>query len=79
MMSLGSLVSGVVERVTPHAVVVCVNSKSHIKGTISPEHLSDHQGRHFLFPYCFSWCVCFRIFVSFSVCPFFLLKKRYIS
>lgn len=44
MMSLGSLVSGVVEQVTPHAVVVCVNSKSHIKGTISPEHLSDHQG-----------------------------------
>ncbi|KAL3534003.1 hypothetical protein ACH5RR_007524, partial [Cinchona calisaya] len=43
-MNLGSLVSGVVERVTPHAVVVCVNSKSHMKGTISPEHLSDHQG-----------------------------------
>lgn len=44
MMNLGSLVSGVVEQVTPRAVVVCVNSKSHIKGTISPEHLSDHQG-----------------------------------
>ncbi|CAI9097447.1 OLC1v1033877C1 [Oldenlandia corymbosa var. corymbosa] len=41
---LGSLVSGVVERVTPQMVVVSLASKSHIKGSISPEHLSDHQG-----------------------------------
>ncbi|XAR68636.1 hypothetical protein NMG60_11003830 [Bertholletia excelsa] len=41
---LGSIVSGVVERVTPNVIVVHVNAKGHMKGIISPEHLSDHQG-----------------------------------
>ncbi|KAL0346327.1 UNVERIFIED_CONTAM: rRNA biogenesis protein RRP5, partial [Sesamum radiatum] len=40
----GSLVSGVVERVTPQTIVVDVNNSSHMKGTISPEHLADHHG-----------------------------------
>ncbi|PIN20215.1 rRNA processing protein Rrp5 [Handroanthus impetiginosus] len=40
----GSLVSGIVERVTPQAVVVDVNASSHMKGTISLEHLADHHG-----------------------------------
>lgn len=29
---------------TPHAVVVKLNTKDDIKGTISPEHLADRQG-----------------------------------
>ncbi|CAL5321309.1 unnamed protein product [Camellia sinensis] len=41
---LGTIVSGVVERVTPHAAIVRVNAKGYTKGTISAEHLSDHQG-----------------------------------
>ncbi|KAK4432202.1 rRNA biogenesis protein RRP5 [Sesamum alatum] len=41
----GSLVSGVVERVTPQTIVVDINTSSHMKGTISPEHLADHHGR----------------------------------
>ncbi|KAL2480440.1 RNA binding [Abeliophyllum distichum] len=40
----GSLVTGVVERMTPHAVVVNINDASHMKGTISLEHLADHHG-----------------------------------
>ncbi|KAK1282151.1 hypothetical protein QJS10_CPB22g01233 [Acorus calamus] len=40
---LGSLVSGVVEKVTPMVVVVLLNS-SQLKGTISTEHLADFQG-----------------------------------
>ncbi|KAG8367979.1 hypothetical protein BUALT_Bualt16G0128900 [Buddleja alternifolia] len=39
----GSIVSGVVERITPHAVVVDINASSHMKGTISVEHLADHH------------------------------------
>lgn len=39
---LGSIVSGVVERLTPAAVVVSVNGFS--KGTILNEHLADHHG-----------------------------------
>ncbi|CAL5321258.1 unnamed protein product [Camellia sinensis] len=41
---LGTIVSGVVERVTPHAAIVRVNAKGYTKGTICAEHLSDHQG-----------------------------------
>lgn len=44
MIKLGSIVSGVVERVTPHAIVVHVRALGNIKGTINPEHLADHQG-----------------------------------
>ncbi|ONM52181.1 Ribosomal protein S1-like1 [Zea mays] len=40
---LGSIVSGVVERLTPAAVVVSVNGFS--KGTILNEHLADHHGQ----------------------------------
>ncbi|KAL0428653.1 UNVERIFIED_CONTAM: rRNA biogenesis protein RRP5 [Sesamum latifolium] len=40
----GSLVSGVVERVTPQTIIVDINTSSHMKGTISPEHLADHHG-----------------------------------
>lgn len=39
----GSLVAGVVEQVSPHEIVV-VNASSHMKGTISLEHLADHHG-----------------------------------
>jgi hypothetical protein len=39
---LGSIVSGVVERITPAVVVVSVNGFS--KGTIVNEHLADHRG-----------------------------------
>ena len=41
---IGSLVSGVVDVVMPNAVVVYVNGKNYLKGTISTEHLADHQG-----------------------------------
>ncbi|KAL6599504.1 hypothetical protein ACP70R_045641 [Stipagrostis hirtigluma subsp. patula] len=40
---LGSIVSGVVERLTPAAVVVSVNGFS--KGTILNEHLADYHGQ----------------------------------
>lgn len=41
---LGSLISGVVDIVTPHAVIVRVNSNGYLKGTISTEHLADRHG-----------------------------------
>uniref|UniRef100_A0A2N9FCM1 S1 motif domain-containing protein n=1 Tax=Fagus sylvatica TaxID=28930 RepID=A0A2N9FCM1_FAGSY len=44
MVKLGSLVSGVVDRVTTNGVVVYVNAKGYSKGTISTEHLADHHG-----------------------------------
>lgn len=44
MVKLGSLVSGVVERVTPSSIIVYINAKGYSKGTISTEHLSDHHG-----------------------------------
>ncbi|KAL8459787.1 hypothetical protein ACS0TY_031636 [Phlomoides rotata] len=40
----GSLVSGVVESITPLAIVVGVNGASGMKGTIFLEHLADHHG-----------------------------------
>ncbi|XP_073149006.1 rRNA biogenesis protein RRP5-like isoform X2 [Henckelia pumila] len=40
----GSLVAGVVELVSPHEIVVNVNASSHMKGTISLEHLADQHG-----------------------------------
>ncbi|XP_065857406.1 rRNA biogenesis protein RRP5-like [Euphorbia lathyris] len=40
---LGSVVAGVVEKVMPHAVVVYVNSKGCMRGTISTEHLADYK------------------------------------
>lgn len=44
MAKLGSLVSGVVDRVTPNAVVVYVNAKGYSMGTIFTDHLADHRG-----------------------------------
>ncbi|CAK7342219.1 unnamed protein product [Dovyalis caffra] len=40
---LGSVVTGVVEKVTPSSVIVSVNAKGYLKGTITTEHLSDHH------------------------------------
>ncbi|KAJ8544824.1 hypothetical protein K7X08_017407 [Anisodus acutangulus] len=40
----GNVVSGVVERVTPDAIVLDVTAKGHFKGTILPQHLADHIG-----------------------------------
>lgn len=40
----GSLVAGVVDRITAHAVVLNVCDAGPLKGTISPEHLADHHG-----------------------------------
>ncbi|CAL0321523.1 unnamed protein product [Lupinus luteus] len=42
---LGSLVSGIVDRVTANAVVVHVNASGISWGTISTEHLADHHGQ----------------------------------
>lgn len=47
MVHLGSIVSGVVQEVKTNAVVVTINGKSDLKGSISPEHLADHQGHAF--------------------------------
>ena len=47
MVKLGSVVGGVVDRVTPHAIIVNVSAKGYLKGTISTEHLADHQGAYF--------------------------------
>lgn len=44
MVRLGSLVSGVVDRITSNAVVVHVNASGFSWGTISIEHLADHHG-----------------------------------
>ncbi|KAL8150493.1 hypothetical protein V2J09_020301 [Rumex salicifolius] len=44
MVKMGSLVSGVVEHVTPRSVLLYVNTKGNMRGTIFTEHLADHQG-----------------------------------
>lgn len=50
LVKLGSLVSGVVDVVTPNAVVVYVIAKGYSKGTIPTEHLTDHLGNTFTLP-----------------------------
>ncbi|KAH0904854.1 hypothetical protein HID58_044357 [Brassica napus] len=40
---LGSIVSGVIDSITPQAVTVHVKSKGLLKGTIFAEHLADHH------------------------------------
>ncbi|XP_024014881.1 rRNA biogenesis protein RRP5 isoform X2 [Eutrema salsugineum] len=40
---LGSVVSGVIDSITPQAVIVRVKSKGFLKGTLSAEHLADHH------------------------------------
>lgn len=44
LVKLGSMVSGVVDVVTPNAVIVYVNARGYSKGLISTEHLADHHG-----------------------------------
>ena len=44
---LGSIVSGVIDSITPQAVTVHVKSKGLLKGTVSAEHLADHHGMCF--------------------------------
>ncbi|KAL2998416.1 hypothetical protein AAZX31_09G097500 [Glycine max] len=48
MVTLGSLVSGAVDRITSNAVVVYVNASGFSRGTISMEHLADHHGQAIL-------------------------------
>ena len=68
MVKLGSVVSGVVEGFTPSAVVIHVNSKAHLKGTISNEHLADHHGMLFFAFIKFSFCVVLNwFFLRFSL------------
>lgn len=74
VINLGSVVSGVVDRITPKGVVVYVNGKKYLKGTITTEHLADHQG------------ICYFPGMSFSLChsccgvyllyPFFLMQAK---
>lgn len=44
MVKLGSLLSGVVDRITEDTVFVCVNAGGFSMGKISVEHLADHHG-----------------------------------
>lgn len=55
---LGSIVSGVVERLTPGAVIIQVKANGYMKGTMYNEHLSDHQGNFFLVLICFMMFFC---------------------
>ncbi|KAK7354984.1 hypothetical protein VNO80_14229 [Phaseolus coccineus] len=48
MVTLGSLVSGVVDRITSNNIVVRVNASGFSGGTISMEHLADHHGQAIL-------------------------------
>lgn len=48
MITLGSIVSGVVDRITSNATVVYVNRNGFSRGTISTEHLADHHGKNSL-------------------------------
>ncbi|XP_044501490.1 rRNA biogenesis protein RRP5 [Mangifera indica] len=48
LVKLGSIVSGVVDVVTPNAVIVYVNARGYSKGLISTEHLADHHGQAIL-------------------------------
>ncbi|KAK7278792.1 hypothetical protein RJT34_23828 [Clitoria ternatea] len=48
MVTLGSLVSGVVDRITSNAVVVYVNASGFSRATVSMEHLADHHGQAIL-------------------------------
>lgn len=40
---MGSVVIGVIDKVTASSVIVYVNAKDYLKGTIATEHLSDHH------------------------------------
>lgn len=44
VIQVGSIVPGVVDITTENSVIVYVNGKKHLKGTIRTEHLADHQG-----------------------------------
>ncbi|XP_020589547.1 rRNA biogenesis protein RRP5 isoform X2 [Phalaenopsis equestris] len=45
MVRLGSIVGGVVDKLTPTVVIIGVKSYKHFKGLITYEHLADHQGQ----------------------------------
>lgn len=68
----GNVVSGVVERVTPDAIVLDVTSQGHFKGTVSPQHLADHSGEyHPLNPLFLCNCFyCFMISLHIFLCTF---------
>lgn len=44
---IGSVVSGLVERLTAAGVVIHVNNTGYMKGIIPDEHLADNQGALF--------------------------------
>ena len=48
---MGSVVTGVIDKVTASSVIVYVNAKDYLKGTIATEHLSDHHGIDLCFVY----------------------------
>ncbi|XP_014514109.1 rRNA biogenesis protein RRP5 [Vigna radiata var. radiata] len=48
VVTLGRLVSGVVDRITSTNIVVYVNASGFSRGTISTEHLADHHGQAIL-------------------------------
>ncbi|KAI0529621.1 hypothetical protein KFK09_002175 [Dendrobium nobile] len=45
MVKIGSIVGGVVDKLTPTAVIINIETFSHFRGLISYEHLADHQGQ----------------------------------
>lgn len=64
VLKLGSLFSGVVDRVTPDAVIIYVNAKGYSKGTISTEHLADHHGKIF---FILDWIFLFALLLWYSL------------
>lgn len=45
---LGSIVSGVVDELSPRGIFVYVNGRGYSKGRIPEEHLADHHGTIFI-------------------------------
>lgn len=56
----GTLISGVVERVTPDKIIISVDVSGYTKGILSPEHLADNQGTFCSYSLIFLPC-CFLI------------------
>ena len=75
---LGSLVSGVVDRITSNAVVVYVNASGFSWGTISSEHLADHLGTNFL---CLikAFLCCFLLIVLLTVATFYAGQANFMK
>lgn len=58
--------SGVIDSITPQAVIVRVKSKGFLKGTVSTEHLADHHGMCFLsHERTYELCIFVHSFLSF--------------